>query len=402
MGKVLFIDPFGGAAGDMLLAALLDVGADQKALEEMLAGLHMPGWTLQVSRDSHLGFAGTQVHVEVKEQAFPARHLRDVHALLQSSDLPGGVRERALAAFRCLFEAEAEVHGTSLEETHLHELAAIDAVVDIVGVCAAVELLHIDGLVCGPVPLGSGTVKTAHGLLPVPAPAVARLLHGVPIAGHVAEGEMTTPTGATLLRTLAREFGPPPAGTIIHTGIGLGTRRFPGMPNFLRVFLIEEALPRLAGRSMVLVETTVDDLTGEALGYVTERLRQAGARDAWCLAGTGRKGRPVTELRALVETAHVDSVVATLFAEGATLGVRLLSCVRPELERHLVDVVTRLGTIPVKVGVFDGRVVSVKPEHDHCVAAAREHQVSYATVLEVARGAAPALDSLWPPHRQGR
>jgi hypothetical protein len=208
---------------------------------------------------------------------------------------------------------------------------------------------------------------------------------------------MTTPTGATLLRTLVREFGPPPAGVIIHTGIGLGTRHFPGMPNFLRVFLIEEALPRLAGRAMVLVETTVDDLSGEALGYLTERLREVGARDAWCLSGAGRKGRPITELRVLVEPIHVDAVVETLFAEGATLGVRLVSCIRPELERHIVDVTTRFGVIPVKVGVFEGRVVSVKPEHDACAAAARKHEVSYATVVEVARIAAPALDGPWLP-----
>jgi pyridinium-3,5-bisthiocarboxylic acid mononucleotide nickel chelatase len=396
MGKVLYIDPFGGAAGDMLMGALLDLGVEAGALEALLQGLHLPGWKLRVTKEKQQGFAGTRVHVEVTDEAHPARHLHDVEKLLAQAELPTGVRERALAAFRCLFEAEAEVHGTTLEHTHLHELAAIDAVVDIVGVCAAVELLQVDGLVSGPVPLGSGTVRTAHGLLPVPAPAVARLLHGVPIAGHVAEGEMTTPTGATLLRTLAREFGPPPAGTIIHTGIGLGTRQFPGMPNFLRVFLIEEAMERLAGRAMVMVETTVDDLSGEALGYLTERLRGVGARDAWCLTGAGRKGRPITELKVLVEPIHVNAVVSVLFSEGATLGARLVSCIRPELERHVLDVSTRFGKVPVKVGVFDDRIVSIKPEHDVCAAIARQHDVSLATVVEVASAAAPPLETPWP------
>jgi pyridinium-3,5-bisthiocarboxylic acid mononucleotide nickel chelatase len=401
MGKVLYIDPFGGAAGDMLMGALIDLGVEAATLERVLLGLRLPGWKLAVERDRQQGFAGTRVRVEADEVSYPARHFADVERLLREAELPQGVRERSLAAFRCLFEAEAEVHGVPFDKAHLHELAAIDAVVDIVGVCAAVELLGVDGVVCGPVPVGTGSVKTAHGLLPVPAPAVARLLLGIPIAAHAADGEMTTPTGATLLRTLVRDFGPPPAGTILHTGVGLGTRHFQGMPNVLRAFLIEETVPRLAGRSMVLVETTVDDLSGEAMGYLTDRLREIGARDAWCLAGTGRKGRPISELRALVEPGHVDAVVAALFAEGATLGVRLVSCVRPELERHIVDVTTRFGVIPVKVGVFEGLVVSAKPEHDDCAKAARSHDVSFVSVVEAVRAAAPQLNSVWPDPGRG-
>jgi uncharacterized protein (TIGR00299 family) protein len=394
MAKVLYIDPFGGAAGDMLLGALVDLGVARERLEEVLAGLGLAGWSLEATRDRHQGLAGTRVTVRVEEGGHPARHLLDVERLLSEASLPVRVRERALAVFRLLFEAEAEVHGVPLEKAHLHELSAVDAVVDIVGVCAAVELLGADGIACAPVPVGSGTVQTAHGLLPVPPPAVARLLRGVPLASHAAEGEMTTPTGAALLVTLAKRFGPLPAGRILGVGVGLGVREFAGLPNVLRAFLVEEEA-RAEGRPMVIVETTVDDITGEALGTLLERVREAGALDAWCLQGTGRKGRPVVELRAVLEPSRVAAVTAAVFEEGATLGVRILECTRPEMERHGVEVLTPFGTIPVKIGVFAGRVVSAKPEHDAVLAAARQSGATAAAVADAARAAAPRIGTAW-------
>ncbi len=396
MTKVLHIDPFGGVAGDMLLGALLDLGVDVEALREVLAGLRLPGWRLTATRDRHQGFAGTRVSVEVASESHPARRLADVEALLGRATLPERVRERGLVAFRHLFEAEAAVHGVPVEETHLHELAAVDAVVDVVGVCAAVEMLGVEGVSCGPVPVGHGTVATAHGTLPVPPPAVARLLQGVPLAEYGADGEMTTPTGAALVRTLADEFAPLPGGRVAGVGVGLGTRRFAGLPNLLRAFLIERGLPAAAGRPMLVVETTLDDVTGEALGTLLESLRSAGALDCWCVPGTGRKGRPVVELRALVERSRCEDVTAALFAEGATLGLRVVECTRPELERHVVVVGTGFGEIPVKVGVYQGQVVSAKPEHDACREAAARAGVAVAVVTDAARAAAPRLGSVWP------
>jgi uncharacterized protein (TIGR00299 family) protein len=394
MAKVLYIDPFGGAAGDMLLGALLDLGVSQERLQEVLAGLRLEGWRLEATRDRQQGLTGIRVAVRVEEAGHPARHLLDVERLLADASLPERVRERSLAAFRRLFEAEAEVHGVPLERAHLHELSAVDAVVDIVGVCAAVELLGVGRVACAPVPVGSGTVQTAHGLLPVPPPAVARLLLGVPLAAHAAEGEMTTPTGATLLVTLVERFGPLPAGKLVGVGVGLGAREFAGLPNVLRALLVEEE-GRLAGRPMVVLETTVDDITGEALGALLERVREAGALDAWCLPGTGRKGRPVVELRAVLDPSQVAAVTAAVFEEGATLGVRLVECTRPELDRHTVEVLTPFGAIPVKVGVFAGRVVSAKPEHDAVLAAARRSGASAAAVADAARAAAPRLGAGW-------
>lgn len=387
MNEILHIDPFGGAAGDMLLGALLDVGADEARLREVLAGLHLGGFRLEVVRDRKQGFAGTRAVVHADPGSHPARHFADVERLLSAAALPEAVRERALAAFSALFGAESAVHGVPLADTHLHELAAIDAVIDIVGVIACVELLGVARVSCGPVPVGSGSVQTQHGLLPVPPPAVAKLLEGIPIASHAAAGEMTTPTGATLLRTIVDEFSPLPGGTVRRIGIGLGRRKFEGIPNLLRAFLISPPAQPLAGRPMVLIETTVDDLAGEVLGYLTERLRDAGAADAWCMAGVGRKGRPVTELKALVSPEAADGIAALLFAEGATLGLRMVPCTRPELYRRVVPVATPYGEIPVKVGVFQGQVVSVKPEYDACAAAARAHGVALAVVVEAARRA---------------
>lgn len=396
MSRVLFVDPFGGAAGDMLLGALIDAGADVAAVSDVLAGLRLPGWKLSASRERHQGFAGVRVTVEVDQETHPARRLREVEALLAAATLPERVRERSRAAFRRLFAAEADAHGVALDEAHLHELAAVDAVVDIVGVCAAVELLGVERVICGPIPVGRGTVQTEHGMLPVPGPAVANLLRGVPLAAHAADGEMTTPTGATLLATLVDEFSSLPAGTLGKVGVGLGTRKFAGLPNLLRVLVVEtDDVPRLAGRPMVVVEATLDDVSGEFLGTMLERVRAAGALDAWCLPGTGRKGRPVVELRALTDDDRADSVASALFAEGATLGVRLVRCARPELERAVLRVATRFGEIQVKLGLFRGRVVSAKPEHDECVAAARTNGASVAAVVQAAVTAAPRIGT---PH----
>ncbi len=395
MTRVLYIDPFGGASGDMLLGALVDLGVEEGRIAAVLAGLRLDGWRLEAARERHKGLAGTRVTVHVSDETHPARRLRDVEELLGRAELPERVRASSLAAFRRLFEAEAEVHGVPLEKAHLHEIAAVDAVVDIVGTCAAVELLGVARVACGPVPVGSGTVATAHGLLPVPPPAVARLLRGVPLAAHAADGEMTTPTGATLLTTLASSFGPFPAGTLEGVGTGIGTRSHEGLPNVLRAFLIDDASARPAGRPMTVVEATVDDATGETLGTLMERAREVGALDAWCLAGTGRKGRPVTELRALAEPPAVGPVVAALLAEGVTLGVRLVECSRPELDRRMVEVATPYGPIPVKLAGFRGRIVSAKPEHDDCVAAARKAGASVAAVTDAARAAAPRVGASW-------
>ncbi len=395
MRRVLYLDPFGGAAGDMMLGALLDAGGRESDVRRALDGLGLAGWRLELRRDRQQGFSGLRAVVEVVESSHPARHFRDVKALLASAELPGRVRQRALAVFEALFRAEAEVHGEGLERVHLHEAGAVDAVVDIVGACAALDSLGVERVICGAVAVGRGSVQAAHGLLPVPPPAVAELLRGVPLAAHAAEGEMTTPTGAALLVTLTDVWGPPPAGVLLRTGVGLGTRVFPGVPNLLRALVLEQGGERAGERSLELVAATLDDATGERIGWLLERLREVGALDAWCLAGTGRKGRPIGELKALCESDHVGAVLDLLFDEGATLGARVVSCRRPEVERRVVEVATEFGPIAVKLALRAGCVVSAKPEHDACRAAARQAGVALARVEDAARRGAPGIGENW-------
>ncbi|MEP0773464.1 MAG: nickel pincer cofactor biosynthesis protein LarC [Acidobacteriota bacterium] len=396
MRRVLYLDPFGGAAGDMLLAALLDAGAAEDEVRRTLGGLGLTGWRLEIRRDRQQGFAGTRVVVEMDEIRHPARHFGDVQALLTAATLPERARRRALAVFEALFRAEATVHGQEMERVHLHEAGAVDAVIDIVGTCAALESLQVEKVVCGPVPVGRGTVATAHGLLPVPPPAVAELLRGMPLAAHAADGEMTTPTGAALLVTLVDSWSPPPSGVLLRVGVGLGTRVFTGVPNMLRALVLEQPGESGRERPVEMMSATLDDITGERVAWLLERLREVGALDAWCLPGTGRKGRPIQEIRALCEPEQVTAVVGLLFAEGATLGARLVTCRRPEIARHLVNVETEFGPIPVKIAVHGGLIVSAKPEHDACREAARQAGVSLARVEEAARRAAPHPGQSWP------
>ena len=395
MQRRLHLDPFGGAAGDMMLAALLDAGADEHWVREVLHGLGLAGWQLAVSRDRHQGMAGVRVRVELSGADAPARTLADVRSLLDGAVIPQEVRTMALAVFERLFEAEAAVHGVPLERAHLHEIAAVDAVVDIVGSCAALVSLQVAEVQCGPVAVGRGTVQTEHGLLPVPPPAVARLLSGVPLAGHGADGEMTTPTGAALLTTWSSRYGPPQGGRLLRVGVGLGTRRFEGMPNILRALVFEVPAAVRVDQELELVETVVDDCPGEDLAYLVERLRGAGARDAWMLTGVGRKGRPLVEVRALVAGERREEVLDVLFREGITLGARVAGCRRPELPRRILQVATPFGPVPVKVAGWRGRVVSVKPEADVCQERAERAGVALAEVQAAAREAAPRPGDLW-------
>lgn len=391
MERVLFFDPFGGAAGNMVLAALIDVGADEEFVRQQLERLNLPGWRLLLSRSRHQGLAGLRATVEVTDSSAPARRLESVRALLSAAALDPEVCERSLAVFQRLFEAEAAVHGVPVEQAHLHEIAAVDAVVDVVGSCAALVSLGVGSVMCGPVPVGRGSVATQHGLLPVPPPAVARLLQGVPLAAHAADGEMTTPTGAALLTAWCSHFGPMPAGRLLHVGVGLGSREFHEMPNVFRILMLEQSAAEITTPVLQLVEATVDDRSGEELGFIIEQLRSAGARDAWLLCGIGRKGRPLVEVRALIDPEHRDRILEVLFSEGMTLGARVTACHRPELSRRVVQVATPYGVVPVKVAVWQGRVVSVKPEADVCQALARSTGRPLGVVESAARAGAPRL-----------
>ena len=368
-----YFDCFSGAAGDMILGALLDVGCPLETMQETLAGLSLPGVSLSAERVQRHGLAATYVQVQVEPGSQKAhRHLPEIVRIIDGAGLRPNVGENAKAVFQRLAEAEAHVHGTAVEKVHFHEVGAADAIVDIVCACAGLAALGIDRLTCSAIPTGSGTVTCAHGVMPVPAPATARLLSGYPLARSDEVGELTTPTGAALLTTLADGFGPRPEMTLERVGCGAGTREGETLPNLLRFFVGQAASPDGGEHDTVTVlETQVDDTTGQALGYACEHLLAAGALDAYIVPIIMKKGRPGQLLTVLCRPRDADALETLLFAETSTFGLRRSETRRAKLAREHATVETRFGTIRIKLGQRSGRTVQAWPEYDDCVAAAR-------------------------------
>jgi hypothetical protein len=306
--------------------------------------------------------------------------------------LPGRAAEWATAVFRRLAEAEARVHGTTPQEVHFHEVGAVDSIVDIVGVCAGLALLGVERVQAGPLPMGSGYIDMAHGRLPVPAPAVVELMRGVATRACDEVGELTTPTGAAILVTLAERFGPMPPMTVEAVGYGAGARQGERVPNLVRVVLGRpcEAAPGQSPEesdTVWLLEANLDDATGETLGAATRRLFAAGALDVWLVPVTMKKGRPGVILSCLADDAAVAEVEETIFRETTTFGVRRTRVQRSKLARELVEVATPMGAVRVKVGRRGGRVVTALPEYEDCLRVAEAAGVPFREVYEAARAA---------------
>ncbi|MBI4575750.1 MAG: nickel pincer cofactor biosynthesis protein LarC [Planctomycetes bacterium] len=356
----------------MLLGALLAVGVEPGALSAELGRLGLEGWRLEVSR-VHRGPVQA-VHVDVVVGGAgpgalpPSPHLAEVEAILDASALRSPVRERARCVFRRLAAAEATVHGVGVEEVHFHEVGALDAIIDVVGTVAGFALLGVEELFASPVPLGRGTVGTAHGPLPVPAPATAELLRGFPVEAGPCEGELTTPTGAALLTTLASAFGPIPAMTLRAVGYGAGSAER-DFPNVVRLLVGDapEPAPAAAGVDRVRVlEFAVDDATGQALGHLLERCLEAGALDVYATGVTMKKSRPGVHVTILAPEDRADAVARVVFRETSTLGLRERWEVRRILERETVAVATPYGEVRLKLGRLTGETVTASPEYEDC------------------------------------
>jgi hypothetical protein len=390
--NVLWIDAGNGAAGDMLLAALLDAGADLSAVRAAVGRLPVGPVELDVRQVRRHGLRAT--HVAVRAPDDPSRRgLRDVIAVISRAGLPPAVEAFARATFQRLADAEARVHGIGVEEVHFHEVGAVDAIVDVVG--CAVALSAVGGLDAGerivsPVALGTGSVESAHGRLPLPAPAVLEVMTraGAPIRSHPAEMELCTPTGAALLATLATGWGPAPACTPARVGVGAGAADPTGHPNVLRVLTGTRAsTARWQTAPLSQIETTVDDLDPRIWPDLLESLRGAGAHDAWCTPALMRKGRPGHVLSVIADPDRVDLLCRIVFEQTTTFGVRVFPVERRALRRDRVAVPVGDGTVHVKRGYLDGRVVTAQPEYDEALAQARRGGVPVASVLaEVHRG----------------
>jgi pyridinium-3,5-bisthiocarboxylic acid mononucleotide nickel chelatase len=362
--KILYLEPVGGIAGDMFLAAGVDLGVSPDALVEALGGLRVPGWKLAVSRAVRHAISGTHLDVVLDErEAHPHRAYSDIRELIEGApSLPPRAKERALAVFRAIGEAEAKVHGVSIEDIHFHEVGAVDSIVDICGAAVVLELLGNPEVYAAPPPLGSGTIRVAHGHMPIPVPATLELLRGVPVRFE-GVGELTTPTGAALLKVLAHIGPPPPDFIVERIGYGVGTKDFRDRPNVLRASL---GRAEARAESLWVLEANLDDSTPQLLGYLVEHLLARGAKDVWVLPATMKKGRPGHLLGMLVEEGAKEEVLEALVRESTTLGVRSHRVERLALERDWVEVETPWGRVRVKRGLRQGVVLNAHPEFEDC------------------------------------
>jgi uncharacterized protein (TIGR00299 family) protein len=397
--SLLLLEPIGGIAGDMFLAAAIDAGVDARALEAALRTVAIGGWRLVVSRKVSGGIAGTHVRVDVEGPQPADRSLAEILSLVGASGLSPRARAAARDVFERIGRAEAKVHGVRIEDVHFHEVGAVDSVVDACGAAVALDLLGWPRVAAAPPELGAGTVRTAHGLMPVPPPAVLEILAGKAVRHGGPPGEAVTPTGAALLAAFA-EVGPLPAIVPARVGYGVGTATWPDRPNVLRMTLGEAPGAEVPGPSgagggagpLWVLEANLDDCTGQLVARAIEACLEAGALDAWAAPLTMKKGRPGILLGALAAPERRAAVARSMLLETTTLGVRQHAVSRDELAREVVPVDTVYGTVRVKIARLEGREVGAQPEYEDCAALARERGVPVREVLAAAIAA----------HRAGR
>jgi uncharacterized protein (TIGR00299 family) protein len=386
-GKILFLDAPSGLAGDMIIAALVDLGVPEGVVTRAVSKLPLKGFHVHFGARAKSGIVGTSfdVHVEGKQ---PERTYGSIKAMLDAADLPKGVRARAQATFRRLAESESKVHRMPIDDVHFHEVGAVDAIVDVVGSAAALEHLGATVIV-SPLPMGHGTVRARHGVLPLPPPAVVECLRGFETYEGGIAFELVTPTGAAIVGAHASGSSRWPSMVPERSGWGAGTADLADRPNLLRAVLGARApAARDTRASHVVLEANLDDATGELLGSCLEQLLAEGALDAWAVPITMKKSRPAFLLGAIAPAALADALAAVMLRESTTLGVRRHEVSRVERPRHLEHVETPFGRIPVKVSGGPFGPPQRKPEFDACLAAAREHGVPVRQVLEAALVAA--------------
>ena len=375
--RVAHFDCFSGISGDMVLGAVIDAGVPADAIRAALDSLSLP-IKLEVEKVKRCGFAATKATVEAADQE-DYRFLPDVEAILAKGAITPKQRELATTIFRKVAVAESTVHGMPLEKVHFHEVGALDSIADIVGAAVGLDLLGVEKFTSTPVPTGSGTVKCAHGIMPVPTPGTAELLKGVPLAPSVIKTELTTPTGAAILTTVVTEYTATPAMTIERIGHGSGTKDFIEQPNILRLML-GTANPERERRgegetdTVAVLETNLDDISPEVVGFAIERLFAAGALDVFALPIQMKKNRPGTLLSVICESAKAPELETILFRETGTFGVRRTSATRAKLQREVVKVQTPWGEVKAKRGWREGLEV-LTPEYEDCARVAREHNI---------------------------
>jgi uncharacterized protein (TIGR00299 family) protein len=381
--RVAWFHCFSGIAGDMALGSLLDAGADLDEVVGMISRLPVRGWRLEAEAVLRCGIAATKAHVRAEETSV-IRTAAHISALVEEARLPDRVRRRSLATFAALAEAEGRLHRRPPEQVHFHEVGGLDAIVDVVGTCAALEVLEVDQVRSSPITTGMGMVRTAHGMLPNPAPAVIELLAsvGAPSVGLDVGVELTTPTGAALVTALATSFGPLPSMQLERSGFGAGSREIDGRPNVTQVVVGTTAVELGAGQPVILLEANVDDATGETLAHAIQALLDAGAHDAWITPIVMKKGRPAVTVAALADVALAAQLADVLTAETGSLGVRGTTLDRWPSSRRAG--IVEVEGHPIRVKVSPGRV---KVEHDDAARVARRVGLPLREVLSRAEAA---------------
>ena len=376
---ILYFDCFSGASGDMILGALLDAGAPEAGVRDALARLSIGGWELHVHEVSRAGLRAARAEVVVNSDGTARTHA-DVVDIIADADLPESVARRAETCFGLLAVAEGRIHGVPPQDVHFHEVGAVDAIVDVVACCAALEHWRPERVVTSPIATGTGAVASAHGTLPLPAPAVTEILRG---RGAALFGsgrtELVTPTGAALLATFTDEFGELPAMTVEATGYGAG-RHDLDAPNVVRVLAGSATAEGGGRRSAVLVECNVDDMSPELVPHVVDSLLTSGAQDAWATPIVMKKGRPALQLSVLADEASLEPLVDVVYRETTTLGLRITRMHKDELSRRWTTVDVAGARVRMKLALRNGEVTTIAPEHDDALAAARATGLPLKTV----------------------
>ncbi len=390
--NLLHFDCFSGLAGDMILASLIDLGLPVDVVESAVAKLPLHHYRIRVEKEKRQSVMATRFFVDVDEADQPHRHFSQIRDMIEGSELKSAVKKTAVEIFQLIAQAEARVHGTTVDDVHFHEVGAVDSIVDIVGAAAALD--YFDARVtCSPIPLGQGMIKMAHGVLPIPAPATLFILAGVPVEGTEVEAELTTPTGAAVIKVAAESFGRFPAMVPSRIGFGAGARTHETRPGLLRTVLGNPVDDKGVGSypACYVLEANVDDVTGEIAAAAASQLLEAGALDAWFEPIQMKKGRPALKFGILCAPDDLERLAGKLFQETPTIGLRYYPVGRMEMARSMHTVDTPFGPIQVKVAHGPGGSVNAAPEFEDCRLAALAHGVPIKQVMAVASGLAQKL-----------
>jgi pyridinium-3,5-bisthiocarboxylic acid mononucleotide nickel chelatase len=384
--RIAYLDCSSGISGDMTLGALVDAGVPLEKLNQAVGSLGLPGVKLVAREVKKHGFRATQITVE-HEPEHKHRHLHHIEAIIHGSWLTPIQQEIALRIFRRLAEAEAKVHGTTVEKVHFHEVGAVDSIADILGAAVGWNILGAERLIVSPIPTGTGRITIAHGECSIPAPATAELLRGIPLAASEVQAELTTPTGAAIVATLAHGFGPLPAMAIEHIGYGAGQRDLPQQANVLRLIVGEAAAASESQDTVWVLQTNLDDISGELIGHCLAEVWAAGALDVYTTAIQMKKNRPGVMLSILCRAENIAALEAIVFRETGTLGIRRWPAMRHVLHREIMQVATSWGPVDGKLGRLDDGSVHFAPEYESCRQIAAQHHVPLRDVYAAAHQA---------------